>query len=518
MIRVLVAEDEMPILNSIKMGIEMTNPLFRVVATAYNGEEAVSLLRTVDIDVVFTDIRMPVMDGIGLIAHLKEAYPTIVPVIVSGYQEFEYAKKAMNMNVFDYLLKPLSLSELQKVLSNIADQIDSRNQAEMNRYMEEILTNEGGARRAPPPRLLEEGLYGVMLLCAGSFPSYSLEDYNPVTEQWSRFDLLGICGESLDDERNFWILDGKSDSEKVVIYRYVAEPLSHRLKACAEALLIRWATDIGTSITIGISSELTIGDVHANAQMLRARLYKIISIGVSQVFTLSQSVDAATDIPKLDTLTEKKLLLALQHNTFEPFLEVLRGLVEQWKSSKPRQYEVEKTLQQIAALCLRSLDTPSPYFSHPFESDIHQAVLYSGSYDQLYAYLSIVYKMAFAMKERTEDETDQSGQLMERLDEFLRKNLTEPINHQTLSEKFGLVPSYLSKLFVKYKGMSPAKYLVTLRMKHAKELMETQPKLLMKDIAALIGYQDPLYFSKLFKKETGVWPSEYKRVEADEYR
>ncbi|OAS18711.1 response regulator [Paenibacillus oryzisoli] len=509
MIRVLVVEDEMPILQSIKFGIEMMNPLFKVVATAFNGEEALSLLPNIEVDVVFTDIRMPVMDGISLISQLRHLYPTIVPVIISGYQEFEYAKKAMNMNVFDYLLKPLSLHELQKVLSKIAEQIENQSKAMMDKYMEEILNHDGSVRKWRP-YFPEKDTYGLMLLCAGSFPSFSLEDYSPVTEIWTRFDLVGACREGLDDNRKFWVLDGKSDSEKIIIYVNSVEHESTKMAVFAEELLHRWQIEVESPITIGISSHVTMEEINTKAHMLRARLYRSISIGVSQIFTLSQPVDTTHEMPKVDTFTEKKMLFALNHNQFEQFLDVLCSIIEQWKILKPRQYEVEKILQQIAALCQRSLENPSQYFSHFFEFDLNQAVLNANSYDQLYKYLSIVYKVAFSMKELNEVESDQSTQLMERLDEFLLMNLTEPINHQMLSEKFGLVPSYLSKLFASYKGMSPAKYLVTLRIKRAKELMEAQPKLLMKDIAVLIGYQDALYFSKLFKKETGVWPSEYK--------
>lgn len=509
MIRVLVVEDEKPILNSIKLAIEMTDPRFRVEATAYNGEEALALLRSARVDVVFTDIRMPVLDGIGLITRLRQTDPEIVPVIISGYQEFEYAKQALNMNVFDYLLKPLSLAELRSLLLRIAAQVEGRRQASVDKYMEELLGGEGNPKGARPSALPERGAYGLLHLCAGAFPSFALEDNGPAAENWARFDLAEACRE-LAGEGRFWVLDGKSDSEKLVVTLGAEPGFAEKTSAFAEALLDRWRRDIGTPITIGTSGPLAPDDIRTNAQMMRTRLYRTVSIGESRIFSLSRSSDPASEAPRLDSFAEKKLLFALNQRSYEQFQEVLRGLVDEWKRLKPRQYEVEKLVQRIAALCLRVLDARSRYFSTYFEFDLNQAVLHARNYDELLAYLSTVYKMAFALREPSEDESDQSKLLMERLDEFLRANLTEPINHQTLSEKFGLVPSYLSKLFTNYKGMSPAKYLVSLRMKRAKELLEAQPRLLMKDIAALIGYQDPLYFSKLFKKETGVWPSEYK--------
>ncbi|MDG0811123.1 response regulator transcription factor [Cohnella rhizosphaerae] len=510
MIRVLVVEDEKPILNSIKLAIEMTDPRFVVVATAYNGEEALSALQTVEVDVVFTDIRMPVLDGIGLITRLRETYSAsaIVPVIISGYQEFEYAKQALSMNVFDYLLKPLSLAELRSLLLRIAAQVEGQRQASVDKYMEELLGSDGHPKGARPAALPERGVYGLLHLCACAFPSFAMEDSSPAAESWARFDLTETC-RVIAGEGPFWVLDGKTDSEKLIVSLGTEARYDETTRAFAEALLDRWRQVIGTPITIGMSGPLALDDIRTTAQMMRARLNRTVSIGESRIFSLSQSTDLVFEVPKLNSFVEKKLLFALNQRSYEQFLDILRELVDEWRRLKPRQYEVEKLVHRIAALCLGVLDARSRYYTAYFEADLNQAVLQAKNYDELLVNLSLVYKMAFAMKGPQDDDNDRSKQLMERLDEYLRANLTEPINHQTLSEKFGLVPSYLSKLFTSYKGMSPAKYLLSLRMKRAKELLEARPRLLMKDIAALIGYQDPLYFSKLFKKETGIWPSEY---------
>lgn len=100
--------------------------------------------------------------------------------------------------------------------------------------------------------------------------------------------------------------------------------------------------------------------------------------------------------------------------------------------------------------------------------------------------------------------------LMLKIDQYIRRNLTDGINNHLLSDKFGLAPSYLSKLFREYKGMSPTDYLFYLRIEKAKELMETQSDLFTKDIATITGFCDPFHFSKVFKRETGLSPSEYK--------
>jgi len=98
---------------------------------------------------------------------------------------------------------------------------------------------------------------------------------------------------------------------------------------------------------------------------------------------------------------------------------------------------------------------------------------------------------------------------VDQIELYLSAHYAEDISSETLSARFGLVPSYLSKVFRRQTGMSPTEYLTKLRLEKSKDLLKTRPGLLIRDAAALVGFQDPYYFSKLFKKTTGLWPSQY---------
>lgn len=116
---IIVVDDEKLIAGNIAKNIPRANDHFEVVATIYNGLEAFNALSELLPDVVFTDIRMPEMDGMELAKKISEKYPFISCVIVSGYNDFEYAKNAIHYNVEDYLLKPINLEELKITLSKI---------------------------------------------------------------------------------------------------------------------------------------------------------------------------------------------------------------------------------------------------------------------------------------------------------------------------------------------------------------------------------------------------------------
>ena len=99
---------------------------------------------------------------------------------------------------------------------------------------------------------------------------------------------------------------------------------------------------------------------------------------------------------------------------------------------------------------------------------------------------------------------------MPRVETYIREHMTEPITAKELAAEFGLVAPYLGRLFKEYIGYTPAQYIQKLRIERAKYLLSADGDILAKDVAEMVGYPDPAYFSKLFKKKVGVWPSEYK--------
>lgn len=119
-LRVVVAEDEPLILNSITKKIEATNKNFHVVSTAQDGQSAFEAIQTLSPDILFSDIQMPVMDGLTLIKNVSEKYPKIMIVVISGYNSFKYAQVAMKYGVKEYLLKPVKKTQLSETLLRLS--------------------------------------------------------------------------------------------------------------------------------------------------------------------------------------------------------------------------------------------------------------------------------------------------------------------------------------------------------------------------------------------------------------
>lgn len=116
---VLLVEDEMLLMQSLSRHIESLESGFKVVCQASNGEDALKCLKKENIHLVMTDIRMPVMDGLALAKRIHEQYPHILTVILTGYADFDYAREALKQGVFDYMLKPVTMEDLENTLGRV---------------------------------------------------------------------------------------------------------------------------------------------------------------------------------------------------------------------------------------------------------------------------------------------------------------------------------------------------------------------------------------------------------------
>ncbi len=125
--QVLLADDEFYVRKGLLRRFEeMQGDDFRVVAEAENGEAALAMLEKHDIQLVITDIRMPLMDGLELTQKIKERYPNILTVILTGYPDFEYARKALRYGAFDYLVKPVSEEALDNLFTRVRTRLSEK--------------------------------------------------------------------------------------------------------------------------------------------------------------------------------------------------------------------------------------------------------------------------------------------------------------------------------------------------------------------------------------------------------
>ena len=155
MFKILVADDEPTGLNHVCMILQKKCPQFDIIAVAENGKQALELIREKRPDILITDIKMPVMDGISLIREVKKEFPEVLSVIVSGYSDFEYAKDAIRSGVCDYLLKPLVPSDMQRLMEQLEIKLKNYYYLKRNEILRTLcngqeLTDENSLRKYFP--------------------------------------------------------------------------------------------------------------------------------------------------------------------------------------------------------------------------------------------------------------------------------------------------------------------------------------------------------------------------------
>lgn len=507
MIKVMIVEDEAPIQRSIKSAVEAADNRFEVIAAAYNGQEALQLINELQPDIIITDIRMPVMDGLTLTEKVRALYPHIQIILLSGYQEFDYARKAMQLGVVHYLLKPVSRKHIIELLETVLlDTLEKRRDLH-RQYVTSLI--HGKSLSVFP--FMQQNPYEshlLILCCAGPIPTFSFDDEIPGKVFWEINDPQSILIEVMEGHGDFAVVNGKSDSEQLIMLSFFRKQV-RAPREWADIIADQLGSEIPVSIVFG-DYFFDIQETTAVVQVSRSNLYKRILFGIPSRLSVNDRIDHQIAYQERDPLLKRKLIVALGHNNSEFFKFEIHELFKKWKQLQMRQLYVEKKLKRMLQLLL-SVTGSMLYTSDMLEIDVNRMIMQSADYEQLFSYTCGIIDFIFTLNhaEYGDEHDNDNERIAMKIERYLNEHFAEQINHQMLSDIFGLVPSYISKIFTKFKGTSPAKYIIQLRIEKAKELL-LDPRWLNKEIAEIVGYDDPSYFSRIFKRETGLYPSEFR--------
>ena len=502
--RLLLVEDEPSATRYLRSIIESRCNGFEVIDTAENGLEALEKVRRDLPDIVITDIKMPLMNGIELAGQIGRELPFIYTVIVSGYQEFDYARRALNSGVVDYLLKPVNAVQLKRLLDSLGRRLAGDYHAERTELLKTAIAGDPIA-----PWQIEKYLpfrrYCAALLRNGGLPARSLAPLreHDVTE------TLAAARKSL-EEKDIWSLPGRDRAEVLFVYtpeHMRAEIVRKQIIALAEARTEIFHTVLFHQGALGLDA------LPAQVGALYRALDSALVIGHSQV--LSGPVDpragqmsAAVLDPELGSRIDFLISNAMYAELEAEFRKLLQG----WEKENRPQLWVEAYLRQVLHLVVKKSPRSSVSSSEDLELMLDEALHASATYCELVEKAwSLVAKITHSPA------TPRHGidipELLQAIERYLRANYTDPITLQSVCEAFAISQTYLSKLFRRYEKTSFNDFLTTVRIDAAKRLMQQNPLMPLKDVAAFVGYHDQFYFSRVFKSVTGVPPSEHARRE-----
>ncbi len=508
MIRVLVAEDELPLLRGISRMIMNLCEDFEVVKMAKTGREALDYLKDNYVDVVFTDINMPVIDGLKVLEYIHENMPETVSIVISGYQDFSYAQKAMQYGVQNYLVKPIDRAELKKLLEQLRDLRHQERKKQKKEFMERALHGESGiaklmeSRTNSGEKLTIGRLYPVYLVVK-AFCIHVFEDDIIASENWENCRLEDAARAEESETEAIYAFYGRNPNE--ILFLFENE------KPDIEALIQRVIKNGNICFPVAAAAGDPLDEIDQLAQTvrkLRKEIYKNWVYGkTGQVAGMGKD----SQVLHLPGHIEESILYMAKNRQFREFDNILAEIRRQMRFGKITQYQIELTLDRIMTLLgayqtvSDDMDTVNVRYS------INDILVRSDNLEEIFEEFGL-----WCREELFDDQDQDKGALMERLDAYICEHYRDSINTKHLAARFGLVPSYLSKLFQNYKGITPNHYIQEIRLAKAKELLVSCPDLMTKDIAQMTGYADPSYFSKVLKKYTGMYPSEYRTAHAGE--
>lgn len=492
MIRVLIAEDELPLLRGIKNMIESLNPSFRIVKCAKNGKEALEYMKEYPVDVVFTDINMPIMDGLEILKYIAEKGKKITTVIISGYNDFSYAQQAIRYGAKNYLLKPVDKAELSALLKELQEELEESVYEEKNKILTDILFGNSDWTN----QCFEEEIT-ALYFCAGALTSYLTEELSPGSDYWVKNNLRRLANKILKNEKRIFCFYGNSLNDMIMI-------LEGTGGKTAEEIALKILEDLDTFLPVTAIYGKALTDpreLKAEFHMLRKEMRKRAVFGESILINREPRQEKYT----LEQSQKTVLEFAVKKEQVENIKSVLLEIKEQMKRMRITQKNLEDALKEILIVISKIGSEEQEFELSSLEADVMELIVYSPGLDSVFEDFYILCKGII------QGEQYEGGkEIMKRVDEYIRNHIAGSLTTKMLAAKFGLVAPYLSELFKNYKGETPSQYIQNIRIANAKNLLIAYPDMLAKDVAETVGYGNPLYFSKTFKKNVGVYPSEYR--------
>lgn len=485
MYKVLVAEDEPLINEGIKKMIETLRTDFRVEASAFDGEGAIQCLKEQHFDVVFSDIRMPKMDGIELLKYISENYPQTVTVVLSGYEIFDYAQKALKYQVLEYLLKPITISEMEKLLERVVSQLKKIQETRHERYYHAVFS---GVEKKEIEE--KQDKYRMFLVNLGSYKREEMEDREKEIQDKKEMDKFF---EDKDLERCFWF-PGRYPSEYIFIEEYGSNiPNAGKVKELYDNMRQK-----GKCITLLESPNMvSLNHLYEEYKILHKRMRVNLIYGKSTYIVEDGMGDTYTgECKEQESDICSTCVKTGDEDTVKKYIEKMLNVMCEKSIT---QDELERKMKGIFHTIIRT----EAFSDITIEQEVQLAICTSENYDELLDALSEIVHLIMRKEEKS------GNKLVDVVRKYLEENYKEKITTKDLSRQFGLVPSYLSMIFRQAQGISPSDYLNNIRIKKAKQFLE-ETELSVKEIAERIGFADQLYFSKVFKKETGETPSAFR--------
>ena len=535
MIKVLIADDEVKVIQLIEHLVDWQAFEMEIVGRVNDGEKALEAIFQQQPDLVVTDIRMPVINGLELVQKSQEAGQNPFFIMISGYSEFEYAQRAVQLGVEDYLLKPLRQKDLEAVLTKIRDKYHARMETDAarssydrnrQREKEQFLTDVLVHRRLDLFDLSEEEFalrYGfsltgdytecVILRIFTGAPGAASEDSDvyrfvlPKLHEIMKENISPKCTEYVSAVHHNDIIALISHTGEMKV------PVMEELGKMKPRLLNYRNICPDLQAAAGISKPLT-----AIRQIPEA--YRDASAALTRRFTAPETFIFFSDgyyprpqpeSPVFAAQDRKQLLSRIEVLDIPGFRKVAEDIFRRMKETPGQPGDISYTYHTLCESFLfgiRSFESPASR-AEETEETLRAAINRICTLDELCVFYTDT--CAECLERCQQEKKSIEDKPIRIAKQYIQKHFNEAISLESVSAEAGFNPAYFSTVFKKATGTNFMDYVKAVRIENAKDLL-ARTRMDVASVAQAVGYTDIKYFTRLFRQLTSLTPSDYRKL------
>jgi two-component system response regulator YesN len=538
MYKVIIVDDEAVVRIGLKNTINWNEHGFELVGDYANGREAWEAVEKHKPELVISDISMPFMDGLELAGLISAQFPYIKMIILTGFDEFEYAQQAIRLKVSDFILKPITAREIRSLLDRVKAEMDeeTKHREDLGRLNSQLSQSLPLLKERFLERLVAVGLskaeieerfayfglppasplYLVLIVDIDDFGDRELNSYEHDVE-FLRFAAFDIFKEMLEGD-NVMLFRTREERMVAIISGQENESLLYE-QAFSRAEEVRYQIEkyLKFTVTIGIGRACSyVEQLPLSYKSALSVLDYRFLLGKNRVLSILD-MEGKPTIPLPPNLDwDRKLASAVKTGSLQDAYQLIENGVAELKTSLA---PIEACFLQMQKVVLALMNSIQELVVHDQEASFDRQMKLMDVYsfktlDEIEIWLKEVVRSV--MTTIAESRSHFTNMQIHRAVEYIDTNYAnDKMSLQDLCRHVLMSTSYFSLVFKQHTGETFIEYLTGVRIATAKELLHNTT-LKFYEIAEQVGYKDPNYFSILFKKHTGMTPKDYREKQVKE--
>lgn len=488
MYKAVVFDDEYIVIEGLKALIDWPSWGIELAGTATDGLSALETFRSVRPDIVFTDIRMPGMDGLALIEEIGRTAPETVCIVFSGFNEFEYVKRAIHLGVVDYLEKPISVEHVETAIRKALEHLKAAE--EKVRLREEIRRNRNDIREKVTLDLLVSGA-----AAADKWRSAFPEEAERLTgiTVFSHDGHYPLEEESGNERCAVPLRHGEEELLLVVHFAAPGREFWERAESLAEA------ATVGAGRTKGALEEAAASYREAQKALKTARFLQLSGL------TRYDDIRDLITSPRSLSEREEDVLLSIRAGGKEDLMRRVGEYIDWMRNERLDPEMAEHELLKLVYLAQQSFKAMGQAEAAD-DAMPHVQIREASERGELFGWFRGRMERLAEQSIETRDKAKHTS--IDKAKAYMEQHYDRDLSLSEVAEHVGMNAAYLSVLFKEAMGESYIKYLTRLRMERAKVLLSNGLK--VQQVSERTGYHTYRHFSEVFKKYTGKTPGQYK--------